>query len=265
MDGVRIHRPGGGPPTWEDARVKADPAVQRRLLELAEVDAVLDRTDHRRRTMPELAEIGTVEREVQAKRDAVVAAETRLGDLDREMRRMETDVDQVRAREDRDRKLLDSVSSARQLEDLQHELTSLERRQGALEDDLLELMEQREATEVQVKHARAELTAAEENLTEVTARRDGAVADLETMAARRGEERKALLTGLPADLVTLYERIRGQRGMIGAALLRYGRCGACRIELDRTALSRLHDAAADEIARCEECGAILVRTAESGL
>jgi predicted nucleic acid-binding Zn-ribbon protein len=259
-----MQRPGGGPPTREDVRVKAAPAVQRRLLELAEVDAVLDRTNHRRRTLPELVEIATAERDEQAKRDAVVAAETSLGDLDREVRRMETDVDQVRAREDRDRKLLDSVNSARQLEDLQHELTSLERRQSALEDDLLELMERREATERQVKHAREELIAAEENLTEASGRRDRAVVDLETTAARRGEERKALLTGLPADLITLYERVRGQRG-IGAALLRYGRCGACRLELDRTALSRLHDAAADEVARCEECGAILVRTAESGL
>jgi predicted nucleic acid-binding Zn-ribbon protein len=263
LDAVRIQRPGG-PPTWEDVRVKADPAVQRRLLELAEVDAVLDRTNHRRRTLPELAEIAAAERDEQGKRDAVVAAETSLGDLDREVRRMETDVDQVRAREDRDRKLLDSVTSARQLEDLQHELASLERRQSALEDDLLELMERREATERQVKHAREELTAAEENLTEAGDRRDRAVVDLETTAARRDEERKALLTGLPADLVTLYERVRAQRG-IGAALLRYGRCGACRLELDRTALSRLHDAAADEVARCDECGAILVRTAESGL
>lgn len=246
--------------------MKADPAVQRRLLELADIDAELARVNHRRRTLPELAEIATAERELQARRDAVVAAETTLGDLNREVTRLETDVDQVRAREGRDRTLLESggVSSSRQLEDLQHELATLERRQGALEDDLLVLMEQREAMETQVKHASEELVQAQESLTAASGRRDEAMADLETVAVRRAEDRKALLPGLPADVVELYERVRAQRG-IGATLLRSRRCGVCRLELGRTELSRLREAAADEIARCDECGAILVRTAESGL
>jgi uncharacterized protein len=36
--------------------MKAEPAVQRRLLDLAEVDAELSRLAHRRRTLPEIAE-----------------------------------------------------------------------------------------------------------------------------------------------------------------------------------------------------------------
>jgi predicted nucleic acid-binding Zn-ribbon protein len=65
--------------------VKADPAVQRRLLTLAEVDAELDRAAHRRRTLPEIAEITATEQTVQAKRDAQVAIATKLADLDREV------------------------------------------------------------------------------------------------------------------------------------------------------------------------------------
>jgi predicted nucleic acid-binding Zn-ribbon protein len=41
-----------------------------------------------------------------------------------------------------------------------------------------------------------------------------------------------------------------------------GRCGACRIELDRGELARIAAAADDEVRRCEECGAILLRTKE---
>jgi uncharacterized protein len=69
---------------------------------------------------------------------------------------------------------------------------------------------------------------------------------------------------LPADLLRLYDRIRGQRGT-GAALLRARRCQACRLELDLSAINALRDAPADEVLRCEECGVILVRTSESGL
>jgi ribonuclease HI len=141
--------------------VRADPAVQRLLLDLADVDTELTRIDHRRRTLPELAEITEREKTHREKKDQLVAVETTLGDLNRDATRQESDIEAVRAREDRDRKLLkDGNVGARQLADLEHELDTLTRRQSALEDDLLELMERREAVEMDVAHAKAELDAA---------------------------------------------------------------------------------------------------------
>lgn len=245
--------------------MRADPAVQRRLLDLAATDTELTRIDHRRRTLPEIAEIA--EREVvdREKRDRLVAAETALGDLDREATRQESEIEAVRAREDRDRKLLKEGNvGARQIADLEHELDTLTRRQTSLEDDLLELMERREAAELDVAHAKVELDAAQSALAESTRRKDEAVADLEVAEARRTEERATLAAGFPADLLALYDKIRAQKGT-GAAMLRARRCGACRLELDRTAINHIRAAAPDEVVRCDECGAILVRTAESGL
>ncbi|MCL6646407.1 MAG: hypothetical protein K6U88_15860, partial [Dehalococcoidia bacterium] len=68
----------------------------------------------------------------------------------------------------------------------------------------------------------------------------------------------------PADLIAVYEKQRSQNG-VGAALLQSRRCGACRIELDRGEISRITATAPDVVVRCSECGAILVRTKESGL
>ena len=251
--------------TAEDTSVKADPAVQRRLLDLAEVDTELTRIDHRRRTLPELAEITERERVDREKRDKLVAVQTTLDDLNRDASKQEAEIETVRAREDRDRSLLRGGNvGTRQVADLEHELDSLTRRQSALEDDLLELMERREAVEMDVAHAKVELDAAEQALAEARQRRDEALAELETGQARRTEERAKLAAGFPADLLALYDRIRAQKGT-GAALLRARRCGACRLELDRNAITHIKSAAADEVVRCEECGAILIRTPESGL
>jgi uncharacterized protein len=106
-----------------------------RLLELAELDTALDRLAHRRRNLPELAEIQSLEERVGGVRDAIVAAETDISDLDREQRKAEQDVDQVRARAARDQQRLDSgqVSSPRELENLQSEIASLQRRQSDLD------------------------------------------------------------------------------------------------------------------------------------
>ncbi|PPK63416.1 C4-type zinc ribbon domain-containing protein [Actinokineospora auranticolor] len=245
--------------------MKADPAVQRRLLDLAEVDAELARVRHRRTSMPELAELAAAEQAVRARRDAVVAIRTQLDDLDREAARQEKEIDAVRAREDRDRKLLSGGTiGAKQLTDLEHELASLERRQSVLEDDLLELMERREAVELDTKHADLELGKAEQVLADVTHRRDENLADLDTNEARRTAERAKVLPGIPEDLLKVYTRRHELRG-IGAALLRARRCGACRLELDSREVSRIREAASDEVLECPECGAVLVRTAESGL
>jgi predicted nucleic acid-binding Zn-ribbon protein len=245
--------------------VKADSAAQRRLLELADVDAELSRVEHRRRTLPELVEVAEAERSVQAKRDAQVAGATALADLDREVKRQEKEVDAVRAREDRDRGLLaGGTVSAKQMTDLEHELATLQRRQSTLEDDLLELMERREAVELDGQHAGVELAKAEEALADANRRRDEVLADLDTTQARRDAERVTLVPQFPEALLGLYERVRKNKG-IGASLLRARRCGACRIEVDRSAISRIAGSAADEVVTCDECGAIMVRTPESGL
>jgi predicted nucleic acid-binding Zn-ribbon protein len=246
--------------------VKADPAAQRRLLDLAAADAELTRAAHRRRSLPELVEIEQVDKSLRASRDSLVAAETAASDLDRDIHKLEAEIEQVRARGERDRGLLDSgsISSGKQLEDLQHELATLRRRQTVLEDDLLEVMERREAIDTDLERGRAALADLERRHLDAIRRRDDALADLDAIEQRRNQERQTIVNELPTELVGLYERIRARNGT-GAALLREGRCGACRLELDRTAVGHLREAAADQVLRCEECGVVLVRTAESGL
>lgn len=243
----------------------AEPAAQQRLLQLAEVDTELSRIDHRRRTMPELAEITEAERTLQACKDTVVEVETAAGDLDRDIARLERDVDGVRARVDRDQKLLAGGGvSAKQAVDLQHELDTLARRQGVLEDELLEVMEQREAIGANLDNAKVELAAAAATLADATTRRDTVLADLEAGEAGRRRDRAAHVAELPADLLGLYDKLREQTGT-GAALLRARRCGACRLEVDRAELSSVKSAAPNAVLRHEECGVIMVRTSESGL
>lgn len=245
--------------------MKADPAVQRQLLDLAKVDAELSRIAHRRRTLPELAEIDAAEKTLREKRDARVSTEMQTSDLDREIARQEKEIESVRAREERDRKLMESGTvSAKQMNDVQHELETLSRRQTALEDDLLELMERREALEMDAQRTGAEVDKAQHDLEEATRRRDETFTDLDTTRARRDEDRAKLLPRFPEPLLKLYERTREHKG-IGAALLRARRCGGCQLELDRNTIAEIKAAPEDEVVQCDNCGVILVRTLESGL
>ena len=244
--------------------MKAAPDAQRRLLDLQAVDIALAQLAHRRKSLPELAEIAAISRELSALEDERVRAQVAVDDLDRDIARFEKDIEQVRTRKSRDEARLNAGGALREIEGLQHELATLNRRQSELEDAELELMEQRETAEQALNDVQKKLTAASERRAAAEARRDEAYAEITKEQEFKTQARGPLAADLPADLITLYDKIRADSGL-GAALVRSGRCGGCRIELYGADLARVKSAPADEVVRCEECRRIMIRTAESGL
>ncbi|AZI57762.1 hypothetical protein EH165_05975 [Nakamurella antarctica] len=242
------------------AGLKLDPFIQRRLLDLAAADQVIGAAEHRRRTLPELAVIAERgDKATELARDVVVA-DTEVGDLRRAMNKLEMEIDQVRGRAQRDADRVASGSaSAKELENLQHEIESLKRRQGVLEDAELELMEQREVAESVLADARTALEEVNGALGNATTARDAAFAEIDALLGVQQADRSEISASLPADVLALYTRILGS-GQVAAAQLAGARCGACRIEIDRTALSEIRSAPVDEVVRCSECGAILIRS-----
>ncbi len=247
--------------------MKAAPEAQLRLLDLQELDAVLDRLAHRRRTLPELAEIEHSEKRLGGFNDAFVAAQTEISDIDREQKKAEQDVDQVRARADRDQKRLDSgqINSARDLENLQSEIASLQRRQADLEEIVLEVMERREEAETRLRDVEADKETSDKVLAELTARRDAAYAELDGEAATTRTARSAVAADIAEDLLKLYEKLRASNRGVGAARLLRAQCQGCHLQLNTVELNDIRAAAPDDVLRCEECRRILVRTPESGL
>ena len=247
--------------------MNAEPAVQLRLLDLQALDSRLAQIEHKRRSLPQLATIADLEGRIGALRDRIVAGETEVDDLERGLAKAESDVEQVRARAAKDQELLDSgrLTSSKELENLQHEIASLARRQGSLEEDELEVMEK-------LEDARSALAV-------LTTERDGLRAELETATAERDEawsagdrdrewvssERTKAVPDIPADLLALYDKLRADHDGVGAAALHQRRCEGCRMELNPNDISRIREAAPDAVLRCEECRRILVRTPESGL
>lgn len=211
--------------------MKASPEAQQRLLELADLDTELGRLAYRRRTLPEIAELDQLAARGAQVRDETTRADTELSDLDREQARSERDVEQVRVRIDKDQQRLDAgkVSNARELESLQSEIVSLRRRQGDLEEVVLDLMERREAAQSRRDEATAaaETVAAEEG--EVTARRDAALADIAEHESKAGDARTSVASGVPDELLALYDRVARRsaaapRRCCGAASARAATC-----------------------------------------
>ena len=129
--------------------LKADPAAQLALLDLQELDSRADLLRHQRETLPELAEIAALtatRAELDGKRrDAQISVD----DLTAEQTKVDADVEQVKTRRKRDQDRMDQglISNPKDLERMQGELESLQRRITSLEDDELEVMARLEDAE----------------------------------------------------------------------------------------------------------------------
>lgn len=243
--------------------MKAEIAQQRWLLELAQLDAELSRIAHRSRNLAEQREYERVEADHRAATDRLAAIRIASEDVDAELAHLESEIDAVRQRESRDTALLESgATNPKQVSDLQHELETLQRRRDSLEEALLAVMERREELTAHETTGSAVIDGLESDLSGARQVRDVALADLEQTRTDRGSRRDELVASLDSELVALYERQRAAGG-IGAGQLQGGRCGACRIEIDRGELARISAAAEDDVLRCPECSAILLRVKET--
>lgn len=244
--------------------MKATPAAQRLLLDLQTVDTNLTRVTHRASHLPETAAIAAVVAERDALRGRLASELGAVEDARTDLSRIESDVSVVDTRIARDVQRLDGSASAKDATALESELVSLRRRKEVLEDAELEVMERLEAAEAAYGETAASDAALAARIAELEAARAAAIADLDRERAALDASRSSVIATIDEPLLALYERSRTRSGF-GAALLRAGTCGACTMTLTGSDLAAVRSAPADEVVSCPECGAVLVRTEESGL
>lgn len=248
------------------AVVTAAAQDQWRLLDVQNHDNRLSQLAYRERTLPERAQAGALEERLAAVDAELVVARTAADDLRREVNKAEADVDQVRQRLARNQSRLDAGQGpAKELQAMQHELESLKARISVLEDAELEVMERQEAADAALAAAAAEHEQVSRDLAAATEAMDKQLAGLRADAATERQARDNAAAGIPAPLITLYEKVRAQHHGVGAARLYQGRCEGCNMQMTTSDLGKIKSAPMDAVLRCAECMRILVRTPDSGL
>jgi len=227
----------------------------------------MDNLTHRLKSIPEADQL----RELAGRRTAVANSvrdlRIQVDDLTSEQKRADADVELVKTRRTRDQGMIDAgqIKDPKSLERMLGELESLHRRINSLEDTELEVMERLETTQASLDQRSAELTAMDGEEAELRAAFEQRAGDLQTQLESVMTERTTTASGMPVDLLALYEKLRAQKGGVGAAALRRRECEGCRLTLNASDLGIIAKKPTDEVVRCEECNRILVRTGESGL
>jgi predicted nucleic acid-binding Zn-ribbon protein len=134
----------------------------------------------------------------------------------------------------------------------------LKRQVSELEDQELEVMEQRETLDsalVEFDASLGALAAEQERLRDAIGVAEGEI-DAEIAAEETARAEVAATVG--DALLKDYDRRRSQNRGAGAARLTGTTCNACHLTIPSTEAERIRRADGNEVAYCDNCGAILV-------
>jgi predicted nucleic acid-binding Zn-ribbon protein len=242
----------------------ASPDDQAHLLELQAIDTKLNQLDHRAKALPENALVTSLGKAADVLRGERLAASGLVDDAKIELSRIESDVAVVEARIARDTERVQSSSSVKDVAGLESELLGLRKRQSDLEEIELTVMERLETLEAALGAIDDSLAAIESQVSDATAERDAALGTLAIERRQAAADRATIASGLPADLIALYERQRDRYGF-GASFLQGGVSKASGVKLNENDMQLIRAAAPNEVLLCPDSSAILVRTKDSGL
>jgi uncharacterized protein len=231
------------------------------LLTLQTHDSAVDRLRHRRATLPERADLAArktayddldIRRaEVTERRDAELREERRLDD---EVRSLE-----AKAKAEDARMYSGTISSPRELQAMQADIDQLRRHAAEKEDEELEVLVRREALDAEVADLEAAQAALVAEMQTLQAAIQAQEREIDSELGVEEQARAALIPSIPEATLRLYEEVRRANNGVGAARLVGMNCQACHLGLPATEVDRIRHLPPDTLARCEHCGAILVR------
>lgn len=240
--------------------MKSSGEEQMRLIELQDLDLEMARLDHQAKTLPVLKELAQATEGLESHDALAIASATEKSDIEVELRRSESDVEQVAARISKDQQFVDSgQASAKDLQNLLGELESLNRRKQELEEVELEIMVRIDDAETRQKHHESERARFAAEVDRLTAERDLALDEIASKLNELSRARDEKSTTISKELLDLYLKIKDSNGGIGAARLKDGKCDGCHLSVNAVELTRIKSLPEDELVRCEECRRILVR------
>lgn len=241
--------------------MKATPEQQQALLTLADDDERLRRLRHKRANLPEQVALDEHEEILRKVTDELIDATHKEERLAAETARLERQIGEAQtARKTHEAQMYSGrIQSEKELAALKEEIAQAKRRKSDLEDSLLETMEQAEEVDGLLTELRSRRDELQSQIADLTTRRDESAVDIDAEIADVEQGREAHAAALDDDVLGVYEDLRSKRGGRVVARLEGRTCSGCNLELTVLELEEIKETAQrGGLARCEQCGSIIV-------
>ena len=228
------------------------------LLDLQEADLEIARSERRLEELPEKSSILELRHKIAdvtrlREKTAELAAR-----LSREIAKLEDAVAITTAKmDDEQAKLLSgAVTNPKELANISTEIDLLRRKKEQTENDMMALMEKREAAQLQVNKIDEALSRAGTDEAKLVARFQKAGGDILAEIEKLKRRRTRLSKAVEPEILARYEKIRAARHGIAAGRLEGDMCGCCRTTLPSMAVQQLRTPGM--VGECPNCRRLIV-------
>ena len=240
--------------------MQASVAQQSLILELQSLDNEIMQANTKLKSLPEIEQLLHIDKRITTATDELAVVKAEADQIALELRRGEVDVETVTDRIKKDEtRLASGNATPKELEQLQHEVGTLKKRQEHLEEIELEIMIRNDAVTARSNTLTTDLASLQTLKDEISGRLKNATDEINKVIADKNTARNLVANQIEKPLLELYEKIRGNGGGVGAAALVGNKCNGCNLAINAVEMDRIKSLAKDELLRCEECRRILVR------
>jgi predicted nucleic acid-binding Zn-ribbon protein len=240
--------------------MQASPEQQSLIFELQLLDNEIMQANTKLKSLPEIEQLLHIDKRIVTATDELATVNAEADQIALELRRGEVDVETVTDRIKKDEARLSSGNATpKELEQLQHEVGTLKKRQETLEEIELEIMVRSEAITARTNTLTTDLASLETLKAEINQRLTTASGEINTVITNKRSDREKVVVKIEKPLIDLYEKIRSASGGVAAAALVGNKCNGCNLAINAVEMERIKSLAKEELLRCEECRRILVR------
>jgi hypothetical protein len=231
------------------------------LIHLQELDLIAERLRRRIADMP--AARAALDARVESRTAAVDAVKARVAANQAARRDLEKDLAAVQGRLSKFKNQLMEVTTNKEYQAMQKEISVAEEEVSAQETRMLECMEDADGLAVELKAAEAALRTDKAEAARELQQLDAERGDIERRLQQTLQERQALAAEVSRDALAVFERVAHGRKGLAVAEARDGLCTVCHVRLRPQVFNEVRRN--DSLIQCDSCTRILYFvTAPSG-
>ena len=226
----------------------------RALLELQKTDQDLHELEQFKVDIPDQLEtMQTVQSEAESR---LGDQETKVGDIDKDRRRHERDLQAAQEQVKKYQGQLYSVKTNKEYDALQMEIQAQKNRISELEDAILQLISETEAEQETLETMRGETESLVERFGEERTALESRLSAVDEDVAVKMDERKRMAMRVENRVLKVYDRIRRNLRGMTVVPVKKGACSGCFYVIPLQVVMQIRQG--HRLVSCESCGRILI-------
>ena len=226
------------------------------LLDVQELDSQIDRLLEQRESLPELEDYKQVHQRLTGLESELTSAGSALKELELGLDKSEGEFELLELKVDEhETRLFAGGMSSRETEYMRLEVQSLTGQREAMEEKVLQMLEDIDPAREAVRVLEADVASSTEQKNELEGLIKTQWKQIDAELVRKEERKSEAVSPIGSELMELYEKLRRIKEGVAIASYDHGVCGGCHMALSP---AEQDEAFGADLPRCVHCGRILV-------